>query len=270
MKTNADGSPDLEKVADPFAADPQTQTPAVTETPAETPAPVEPTAEEMKAENAALKAQLSAAQNVKVTVQAPAPVEAPIQPMTAEQLQAQAESLGFTDPKQVESIGKIAAHVAAPAYQKAAVLEQELKVERAVNSAKKAALAADPQFSKLEAHVDEFLDSVPVYEKTDPEKLKGHMERATFYARGKMGVSAPQRRTTPTTQTREEDPQKVEGGMKGPEFYQTQDGKVSITITPRVTDAVRKMHSHPVIEGGVQIDPREEWKGPVFQKDLIK
>jgi hypothetical protein len=54
--------------------------------------------------------------------------------------------------------------------------------------------------------------------------------------------------------------------MTGPEVYQTQDGKTRIVIQPRVSDAIRKMHTHPAIEGAVQMDPRDEWVGPKFDK----
>ena len=274
MKNESD-LPNLDKVDDPFSADPQMSGEAPPDAGnsgnPDTPPNPGSNATQMTQEIASLKAQLAAAQNVQVVVQQPQPQAAPTPMLTTEQLQAQAESLGFTDPKQVESIGRIAAHVAAPAYQKAALLEQELKVERTVNSAKKMAQANDAQFSKLEPFVDEFLDGVSVEDKMNPERLKTHMERAQFYAKGKMGIATQSRRPAPNSPAPKEDELSTEGNvMKGPETWTTHDGKIRLTVQPRVSDAVRKMHTHPSVEGGVQIDPREEWKGAVFQKDIPK
>ncbi len=222
---------------------------------------------------ARLKAENDALKSVKITVEPQdKPAVSVVQALTPEQLQAQAEELGFTDPKQVESIGKIAAHVAAPAYHKAALLEQALLVERTVNSAKSVARANDPQFSKLEGYVDEYLSMIGPEDKSDPAKLKTHMERASFYARGKMGAQAgPQggRQSPPPTASRN-DMQDDKHEPAGPETYATVDGKTSITIVKRVKPEIMKMHAHPAIEGAVLIDPKDEWRGPVFEKDVRK
>jgi len=267
-------APDLSKVADPFEADAQVQTPepeAKTTPEPEVKEPAAPTAEQLAQENATLKAQLEAAQKVQVVVQPQAQPQVQMPQPSAEALQKQAEDLGFTDPRQIESIGRIAAHVAAPALQKAMILEQELKVEKTVNAAKKQAQVNDPQFVKLEAHVDEYLDGIPVQDKMDPEKLSKHMERATFYAKGKMGVSQQGKRATPPAQTPKADEGQEDKvtSLNQTETWETKDGKTRLVIHPRVKAEIRAMHAHPGIQDAVQMDPRDEWRGPIFQKDLI-
>ncbi len=256
---------DLNKMEDPFEdADTEQGLPPPGPNPDVAPAADDEIAK-LKAENKTLK-------NVQVTVMPHPPAAAPPRAMTQEELQKQAEDLGFTDPKQLESISKIAAHVAAPAYQKALVLEQMLNVERTVNAAKRAAQADDPQFTKLEPAIEEYLADIPPEDKLNPAKLKTHMERAIFFAKGKMGVASVTRRSVPPEPTPKSQETESDKGaiMTGPETWTTRDGKVSITIEPKISDKVRKMHRHPDILDAVQIDSEEEWRGPVFAKDLHK
>ena len=249
----------LEKVEDGFEAEPEVKPEAKSPE------------ESQEAKITRLQAENTALRSVRVEVAAPATPAALPQAMTQEQLQAQAESLGFTDPKQVESIGRIAGMVALPAFQKAELLQQELAVERTVNRAKKEAAEADPQFSKLEVHVDAYLDGISVAEKSDPVKMKKHMETATFYAKGKMGVTAaPTRRQAPSTikdeGNGEGDLDTGDDTLSKAEKWQSANGKVTIDVIPRVSAAVRKLHAHPDFPGAVQINPSEEWQQPKFKK----
>ena len=229
--------------------------------------------EKQEAEMARMKAEIA---ELKARPAAPPPPQPQIHQLSDEELQKQAEELGFTDPKQVQSVGKIAAHVAAPAYKMVNELKLELGVEKAVGRAKREALAADPQFSKLETHVDEYLADIPPSDKMDPTKLKAHMERATFFAKGKVGV-ANDRRQPPPARVKDDggddfmdegDKTKDDPLSKGPERWETRDGKTRLTIEPLVSNEVRKMHKHPDIDGAVRIDSKEEWKGPIFEKDV--
>ena len=242
------------------------------------PAPEATSAQEpnLAAEIEKLKAENTALRSISVKVESQAPAFQAQQQMTREDLSRRAVELGFTktdesgnvvgDVEKLEAVSKIATAAAIPAWQKVSALEQELKVEKTINSAKKDALAADPQFQKLEAHVDEYLDNVSVDDKIDPAKMKKHMEIATVYARGKMGSKAPQARTAavqqPPTPKGEEDDGMGTDNFNKPEVWETKDGKVRMVVSPRVSQKTRAMHTRD--GGGVQIDVKEEWVGPKF------
>lgn len=256
----------LENVADPASSFEESAEPEVEGTP-------EPKGEDQSAVIARLQTENAALRTVKVEVNnnPPAPVQSQAPVMTHEQLQAQAEAWGFTDPKQLEAISKIASAASLPAFQAAEALKQstdslrqELALEKTINRAKKEAQSQDPQFGKLEQYVDEYLDGVSVGDKLDPAKLKGHMERAGFYAKGKMGV-APQKRPNVESQTpRGEENTEDNKLLNKPERWETKDGKIRIDVVPRNSPKVRAMHAHPDIQDAVQIDYRDEWQGPKF------
>lgn len=240
------------------------------------PEPTPEPAEDVNAENARLKAEVAALRTVRVEVNQPTPVaQAPV--FTREDLARRAVELGFTknddsgnvvaDVEKLEAVSKIATAAAMPGWQKAQQLEQELQLERTMNRAKKEAQAKDSQFSKLEAHVDEYFDNVSTEDKLNPEKMKKHMEIAKTYAKGKIGVVAPSgRRVESPTPRVSEDEESTEGRVfDKPEVHTTKDGKIRMVSTPRVSQKVRERHAHPDYENGVQIDPTEEWsKKPTF------
>lgn len=119
----------------------------------------------------------------------------------------------------------------------------------------------NPNAKKLRGHIREFLADVPDSDKTDPEKLKRHIDRAVNYAKGKAGVSEVKRTGKVGKTSRPED---VVDDEDEPEFASDPEKKIppgryqlgkdfTIEIEDHMTDDMRKKTKHPT-RGGHAIE----------------
>lgn len=212
-----------------------------------------------------LEAEVAALKTVTVTVQAPEPAKATVQAppsFTPEQLKEYAkqhnllDENGEGDIKKLQGIHNIAASMIAPALAQTAALQQELQIEKSVLRAKKEAAASDNQFGKLEVYVDEYLDGVSPADKLDPVKLKAHLERASFYARGKMGTKAPVIARKPLSTIKDETKDET---VETAEIFANREGTIKIPYKPLVPAAYRRANADPEIPGAVRINETADW-----------
>lgn len=136
----------------------------------------------------------------------------------------------------------------------------------AVRSAKSAAALADPQFSKYEPHVDEYLADISAAEKSDPKSMAKHMDRAINYALGKARKTGTFRdsSTDPIKDGRTQE-QKDEN-TQGFGSHEISGIPLTINVEKRVPDDYRKVHAHPEKEGAVRMNERATWNAGIPTK----
>jgi len=227
-------------------------------------APIEATPEEK------LRTELQVERDARIKAEARAEVLKEVRPVAPisstrqysdEEKIKMAEDNGFPSVEAMEATIRLANGMTAPIQAKLDALEKAGAVDKRVSVAKKVAASDEPQFSKLEGHVDEYMQDVSVEDKLDPDKLDRHLKRAMVYARGALGAKAPTRRAPVASPkpAAKEDTVETEGN----EYFGVHSdsgGKFRMVTKKLVPDDYRKRHTHPEIDGGVKIDSTDEWE----------
>ena len=169
--------------------------------------------------------------------------------------------------EQIRSSWKIAQKVAGPIAAELAVYKGKEAASEAVRAAKASAAAADAQFPKYEAGVDEYLSDISVAEKSDPARLAKHMERAVLFAQGKARKSGSFRDSEQHDSTRDNMTDEQRDDAKAGFGAHEVDGiPLTIDIRKLVPDDFRKRHADPQKEGAVRMNERATWNAGVPQK----
>jgi hypothetical protein len=222
--------------------------------------------EKKEKELADKEAELEASK--KSTKTAPAPDAEP----TEEQWQDLEAQYGMPR-EEIKKNHKLIVSVVAPIAQENARLKAQLAVDKNVKTALKDLASSEPQFSKLEKFVNEYLEDVSEADKADPARLKKAMEKAVFYAKGKAPkADKKNEREVPEVDKHLEDDEQARHTRNKDEFYGVHegDGKVirafKIKVDKKVPDDYREKHAHPDGEGGILVDERAEWDEAVAKR----
>lgn len=163
---------------------------------------------------------------------------------------------------------KLIQRATAPLQAELATFRGRDAASEAVRLAKEGLRVDDPQFPKYERFVDEYLGDISLSDKSDPEKLKRHLDRAVHYAQGKA-------RKSDKSYREDADITRDNGSMSEQEktdaaqhFGEFAFAGMPLTIQndKLVPDDFRKRHQHPDQKEGVRMNERHRWSEGVPKK----
>jgi hypothetical protein len=165
---------------------------------------------------------------------------------------------------------KLIVSIVAPIAAENARLRREMSVDKNVKTAVAELAGKDPQFSKYEKFVHEYLEDVSAEDKADPARLKKQLDKAVFYAKGRA-PQAPKKgeRELPEVDKNLEEDEEARRSKEEMFGVHEGDGKVirsfKIKVEKKVPDEYRDKHAHP--DGiGILVDERAEWDEGVAQR----